>query len=217
MLTPNTILQNRYLIVRAIGQGGMGAVYLAKDQRLGSDVALKETFFKDDRLRKAFEREARLLASLRHPALPKVIDHFSEADGQFLVMEFIPGDDLLDLMCRSLERTAGVNLRPSGSRAPASSARSASGPTDVSRASRLISASSQRAMSTLKKGSRPPARQSCGRSASRARVRHRPGAGTLASEKGNSSSEDRCGTRSSSPSHAPSTCHALRNPSHSLH
>ena len=98
MLTPNTILQNRYLIVRAIGQGGMGAVYLAKDQRLGSDVALKEAFFKDDRLRKAFEREARLLASLRHPALPKVIDHFSEADGLFLVMEFIPGDDLLDLM-----------------------------------------------------------------------------------------------------------------------
>ena len=98
MLTPDTILQNRYLIVRAIGQGGMGAVYLAKDLRLGSDVALKETFFKDDRLRKAFEREARLLASLRHPALPKVIDHFSEADGQFLVMEFIPGDDLLDLM-----------------------------------------------------------------------------------------------------------------------
>ncbi|HEX5733381.1 MAG TPA: protein kinase [Blastocatellia bacterium] len=98
MLTPDTILQNRYLIVRAIGQGGMGAVYLAKDQRLGSDVALKETFFKDERLRKAFEREARLLASLRHPALPKVIDHFSEADGQFLVMEFIPGDDLLDLM-----------------------------------------------------------------------------------------------------------------------
>jgi serine/threonine protein kinase len=98
MLTPNTILQNRYLIVRAIGQGGMGAVYLAIDQRLGSDVALKETLFSDDRLRKAFEREARLLASLRHPALPKVIDHFSEADGQFLVMEFIPGDDLLDLM-----------------------------------------------------------------------------------------------------------------------
>ena len=98
MLTPNTILQNRYLIVRAIGQGGMGAVYLAKDHRLGSDVALKETFFKDDRLRKAFEREARLLASLRHPVLPRVIDHFSEGDGQFLVMEFIPGDDLLDLM-----------------------------------------------------------------------------------------------------------------------
>ncbi len=98
MLTPNTILQNRYLIVRAIGQGGMGAVYLAQDQRLGSDVALKEAFFKDDRLRKAFEREARLLASLRHAALPKVIDHFSEADGLFLVMEFIPGDDLLDLI-----------------------------------------------------------------------------------------------------------------------
>ncbi len=72
----------------------MGAVYLARDQRLGNTVALKETFFTDARMRKAFEREARLLAHLRHPALPKVIDHFDEGDGQFLVMEFIPGEDL---------------------------------------------------------------------------------------------------------------------------
>ena len=59
MLAPNTLLQNRYLIVRSIGHGGMGAVYLARDERLAHTVALKETFFTDDRLRKAFEREAR--------------------------------------------------------------------------------------------------------------------------------------------------------------
>jgi serine/threonine protein kinase len=94
MLAPNTLLQNRYLIIRSIGQGGMGAVYLARDERLGNTVALKETLFTDARLRKAFEREARLLARLRHPALPKVIDHFDEDDGQFLVMEFIAGDDI---------------------------------------------------------------------------------------------------------------------------
>ncbi|MDT4966535.1 MAG: eukaryotic-like serine/threonine-protein kinase [Acidobacteriota bacterium] len=100
MLAPNTLLQNRYLIVRAIGHGGMGTVYLARDERLAHTVALKETFFTDERLRKAFEREARLLAHLRHPALPKVTDHFDEDGGQFIVMEFIAGDDLEMLLAQ---------------------------------------------------------------------------------------------------------------------
>ena len=94
-LAPNTLLQNRYLIVHLIGKGGMGEVYLAVDQRLGSAVALKRTLHGDDAmLGDAFEREARTLARLRHPALPKVSDHFIENDNQFLVMEHISGDDL---------------------------------------------------------------------------------------------------------------------------
>src|ERR1051325_1764519 len=97
MLAPDALLQNRYLIIRPIGKGGMGAVYEARDQRLGNTIALKETFFEDELLRKAFEREARLLAGLRHPALPRVIDHFTEGAGQFLVMEFIPGSDLEEM------------------------------------------------------------------------------------------------------------------------
>jgi serine/threonine protein kinase len=72
----------------------MGAVYEAFDERLSRTVALKETLVETDELRRAFEREARLLANLRHPALPKVLDHFSEGTGLFLVMEFIPGNDL---------------------------------------------------------------------------------------------------------------------------
>jgi len=100
MLTPDTVLQGRYRIVRQLGQGGMGAVYEAIDQRLDTTVALKETLFADERLRKQFEREARLLARLHHPALPRVSDHFSEGDGQFLVMQFIPGDDLSEMMTR---------------------------------------------------------------------------------------------------------------------
>ncbi|HEX6716817.1 MAG TPA: protein kinase [Pyrinomonadaceae bacterium] len=100
MLTPETVLQGRYRIVRQLGQGGMGAVYEAVDQRLDTTVALKETLFADERLRKQFEREARLLARLHHPALPRVSDHFSEGDGQFLVMQFIPGDDLSEMMTR---------------------------------------------------------------------------------------------------------------------
>jgi len=78
----------------------MGAVYEAIDQRLDTTVALKETLFSEERLRKQFEREARLLARLHHPALPRVSDHFSEDDGQFLVMQYIPGDDLSEMMAR---------------------------------------------------------------------------------------------------------------------
>jgi serine/threonine protein kinase len=101
MLNPNTLLQNRYLIIRLLAEGGMGAVYEAKDQRLGATVALKETFFTDDEMRRAFQREAALLATLRHPALPKVMDHFTEEAGQFLVMEFIRGDDLAQILKRT--------------------------------------------------------------------------------------------------------------------
>lgn len=98
MLEVDIVLQGRYRVVRQIGKGGMGAVYLATDLRLGSEVALKETLFNDETLLKAFEREARILASLRHAALPKVSDHFMESEGQFLVMEYIPGDDLAALL-----------------------------------------------------------------------------------------------------------------------
>lgn len=69
-------------------------MYEAIDERLGNTVAVKETHFTDAGLRKQFKREAQLLATLRHPALPRVIDHFDEADGLYLVMDFIPGDDL---------------------------------------------------------------------------------------------------------------------------
>src|SRR5918911_1584297 len=100
MLAPETILQERYRIVRQLGQGGMGAVYEAIDQRLDTVVALKETLFTDEKLRKQFEREARLLARLHHQALPRVSDHFTEGDGQFLVMQFIPGEDLFEMQSR---------------------------------------------------------------------------------------------------------------------
>ncbi|MEP7213698.1 MAG: protein kinase [Acidobacteriota bacterium] len=94
-LAQNSLIQNRYLIVQLIGKGGMGEVYLAVDQRLGSAVALKRTYFAgDEMLGNAFEREARTLARMRHPVLPKVSDHFGEGEEQYLVMEHISGDDL---------------------------------------------------------------------------------------------------------------------------
>lgn len=94
MIESGKFLQQRYRIDKQIGQGGMGAVYVATDERFGSTVAIKETLCMDDNFRKAIEREARLLNSLKHNALPRVSDHFVEDDGQFLVMEYIAGEDL---------------------------------------------------------------------------------------------------------------------------
>jgi len=101
MLSPDTILQARYKIVRQLGQGGMGAVYEAIDERLDTVVALKETLFTEERLRKQFEREARMLARLHHQALPRVSDHFNEGDGQFLVMQYIAGEDLFAMLTKA--------------------------------------------------------------------------------------------------------------------
>jgi len=94
LLAPDTVLQNRYCIVRQLGRGGMGAVYEAVDERLGITVALKETLSSEASMRKQFEREARLLAGMQHPALPRVSDHFVEGNRAFLVMQFIGGVDL---------------------------------------------------------------------------------------------------------------------------
>ena len=97
-LVPGTELQNRYRVVRQLGKGGMGAVYEAIDLRLDATVAIKEAFSRDARLRKQFEHEARLLAQLNHSALPRVMDYFSEDERVFLVMQFIAGDDLAEII-----------------------------------------------------------------------------------------------------------------------
>ncbi|MGB0386555.1 MAG: bifunctional serine/threonine-protein kinase/formylglycine-generating enzyme family protein [Ardenticatenaceae bacterium] len=99
MLRPNTTLQHgRYRIIREIGRGGMGAVYEAYDNNLSSRVALKEALVSDADLLRAFEREAQRLDRLRHAALPTVKDHFIEGGGQYLVMEFIDGQDLRQML-----------------------------------------------------------------------------------------------------------------------
>jgi DNA-binding NtrC family response regulator len=99
-LAPGTVLQDRYDVVRLLGKGGMSAVYEAVDRRLGATVALKETFSKDQSLRRQFEREARLLAQLNHPSLPRVSDYFTEGQRAFLVMQFISGVDLATIMAQ---------------------------------------------------------------------------------------------------------------------
>src|SRR5436190_19897021 len=88
-----------YEIVSLLGQGGMGEVYLARDTRLGRDVAIKalpEAFAHDPERLARFEREARLLASLKHPNIAAIYG-LEESDGQrYLVLEYVPGATLAE-------------------------------------------------------------------------------------------------------------------------
>lgn len=98
LIKPDTTIQGRYRIQECIGHGGMGAVYKSVHESLGHTVALKQTIVSGEKQSKAFEHEAKLLATLRHPVLPRVTDFFSDPNGQFLVMDFIPGTDLDQLL-----------------------------------------------------------------------------------------------------------------------
>jgi serine/threonine protein kinase len=93
------ILNKRYRVEDILGQGGMGAVYRAQDINLGVTVAVKENLFITDEYARQFRREANILASLRHPHLPRVTDHFViEGEGQYLVMDYVEGVDLRELL-----------------------------------------------------------------------------------------------------------------------
>ena len=103
-LDPGTILYSRYEIVRRIGGGGMGAVYLARDRNLGDQPrAVKEMIqsnIDESQHEKAindFKRESMLLASLEHSSIPTIYDYFydDEAARFYLVMKYISGGDFL--------------------------------------------------------------------------------------------------------------------------
>jgi serine/threonine protein kinase/Tol biopolymer transport system component len=93
-LEPGSLLHNRYRIEGQLGKGGMGAVYLAHDQALRIKVAVKENLNLNPESERQFRREAELLAALRHPNLPRVTDHFILEERQYLVMDYIEGEDL---------------------------------------------------------------------------------------------------------------------------
>jgi eukaryotic-like serine/threonine-protein kinase len=101
-LPPDSILRDRYRIIETVGQGGMGSIYRAEDLRLqGRFCAIKEVQVdpasspvQQEQTREQFHREASILARLDHPNLPKVSDFFNEGDRDYLVMDFVPGDDL---------------------------------------------------------------------------------------------------------------------------
>jgi len=100
-LERGALLHKRYRIVEILGQGGMGSVYRAVDENLGTDCAVKENLFTTDEYARQFRLEAVILANLRHPNLPRVTDHFVIGDqGQYLVMDYIEGEDLRQRMER---------------------------------------------------------------------------------------------------------------------
>jgi eukaryotic-like serine/threonine-protein kinase len=91
----DTLLNNRYRIISILGQGGMGAVYCARDEHLDILVAVKENLFLSDEYARQFQHEANILASLKHPYLPRVGDYFSaDGEGQYLIMDYVEGEDL---------------------------------------------------------------------------------------------------------------------------
>ena len=99
MPEPGAILEGRYEIIRLLAQGGMGEVYEAKDRRVHNrPVALKHSLFNSESVQRALEREANLLALLNHHNLPKIHDLFFDAGGLYVVMEFIAGQTLQELV-----------------------------------------------------------------------------------------------------------------------
>lgn len=106
LLASGTVLHARYRILAPIGQGGMGAVYRAADLRLeGRICAVKEILTDPDlppelqaQAQQQFYREASILARLDHPNLPKVSDYFTEGGREYLVMDYVAGPDLRQVL-----------------------------------------------------------------------------------------------------------------------
>jgi serine/threonine protein kinase len=102
MLTIGNILDGRYHIRERVGDGGFGAVYLAEDVRFSGKnlVAVKEIRPRSEAEAKALKHEADLLYNLTHPNLPKVSNCFQESGAYFIVMDFVSGEDLSQMLKR---------------------------------------------------------------------------------------------------------------------
>ncbi len=106
-LAPGTLLQGRYRVLHRVSRGGMGNIYLVEHTNLGDRMALKEIIVtpamsaaERAQASQQFQQEARLLAKLRHPNLPRVTDYFEENGRPYLVMDFIEGETLEERLAR---------------------------------------------------------------------------------------------------------------------
>src|SRR5215217_1676845 len=98
------VLGDRYTLVEALGSGGMAGVWLARDEVLGRDVALKvlrEQYADDEEFVERFRREAKNAASLNHPNIVQVYDQGrSENGAYYMAMEYVPGGTLKERIKR---------------------------------------------------------------------------------------------------------------------
>lgn len=114
-LAPGTLVQGRYRVESVLGKGGMGHVYLVRDEHFSGATTLplrsmKEMIPRFSDLQNNmvnFRREALVLESLRHPNIPRIYDSFQEFHRAYLVLEYVEGQDLEQV----LERTPGP-LKP---------------------------------------------------------------------------------------------------------
>ncbi len=98
-IAPNEVIGGRYRLQRRLGAGGMAAVWLATDERLGRQVAIKiiaDTLAGDGDWLRRFQREARAAASISHPHVVSVFDYGVDAGRPFIAMEYLSGGTLRD-------------------------------------------------------------------------------------------------------------------------
>lgn len=112
-LAVGTVLSGRYEIIEKIGTGGMAVVYCAKDQKLDRNVTvkvLKEEFVGDEDFKSRFKTEARAAAKLSHPNIVNVYDVGEDNGVQYIVMEYVHGDTLKQVIVNSAPFDTVVTL-----------------------------------------------------------------------------------------------------------
>jgi formylglycine-generating enzyme required for sulfatase activity/serine/threonine protein kinase len=98
-LQQGEVIYKRYRIVKLLAQGGFGTLYRAWDTALGRPCALKENLDPSPEGQRQFLREAKILANLIHPSLPRVTDYFLvQGQNQYLVMDYVEGQDLQEML-----------------------------------------------------------------------------------------------------------------------
>jgi len=100
-LEPQSILEGRYVVSRTLRAGGMGAIYEVVDQRLDDRSALKEMLFEhldNELFRRKFQDEKQVLTRLQPPAIPRIRDFFMQTGRMYLVMDFIDGSALDEVL-----------------------------------------------------------------------------------------------------------------------